>query len=75
MTTRYDNKPVVGYSEGLIISDSKPEKEVTRYSDNRPDNVNHWFTIGATRYNVHNYRSDLRGYPVRWFETVLVGFY
>ncbi len=75
MTTRYDSKAVTGYSEGLIISDSKPEKEVTRYPDNRPDNVNHWFTIGALRYNVHPHRADFGGYPVRWFETVLVGFY
>jgi hypothetical protein len=72
MNTRYDKTPVVGYGEGLVISDVAPIVCVTQFNDGRPENVSHWFRIeGATRaryFNVHPYRSDLGGYPVRWIE-------
>lgn len=56
--TRYNPSPVIGYPCGLIISDSKP----IRFSSNN------WFRFGGKQYNVHPYRDDLGGYPVRWIE-------
>ncbi len=70
MTTTYHKEPVVGYGDGLIKSDESPEHTVEKFNDDRNDNHNNWFTIGDTRYNVHPYRSDFGGYPVRWTESV-----
>ena len=67
--TTYSPTPVIGYSEGLIISDAKPTRIVTHDDDNRGDVSNDWFTIDNVRYNVHPFRNDLGGYPVRWRES------
>ena len=68
-TQRHDPSPVTGYSHGLIISPSSPVREVTKTADGR-DNRNDWFYINDQRFNVHPFRSDLGGYPVRWIETL-----
>ena len=70
MQTTYNNTPVKGYRDGLIISDTRPDRVITHYDDNRGDVSNDWFTIDDRRYNVHPYRADLGGYPVRWSEAL-----
>lgn len=71
---RYDSTPVVGYGEGLVISpDERPVTEYTDRGDMPPGNnanANSWFYIGERKYNVHPFRADLGGYPVRWSEAV-----
>lgn len=62
--TTYDDKPVVGYSYGLIRSNKSPERITAN------GNSNDWFILGNKRYNVHPHRADLGGYPVRWIEPV-----
>ena len=66
MTTRYDSTPVIGYSEGLVIAPGRetPTRIVVA------GNPNLWFYIDLRRYNVHPYREDLGGYPVRWSEAI-----
>lgn len=54
----YDSTPVIGYGDGLVKGQGAPS---------RIDN-NDWIVIGMFRFNVHPYRSDLGGYPVRWIE-------
>ena len=54
----YDNKAVIGYGDGLVTGPGTPS---------RIDN-NDWIVIGMFRFNVHPYRDDLGGYPVRWIE-------
>ena len=66
--THYNPAPVPGYSEGLVVSKDRPDRIITHYDDNRGDVSNDWFTFLGKRYNVHPYRSDLGGYPVRWIE-------
>lgn len=69
----YDPTPVIGYSEGLIISDDPPVREFTDRGDlpkGNKANPNDWFYIETRRFNVHPFRSDLGGYPIRWIETV-----
>lgn len=56
-TATYKKSPVTGYPNGLVIA----ENESPIFSDN-----NHWFYIGGLKINVHPYRRDLGGYPVRW---------
>ncbi len=58
MTVKYDPTPIVGYGEGLVTGDAVPVRE---------DN-NDWIYIGEYVFNVHPYRSDLKGWPVRWID-------
>ena len=75
---RYDNTPVVGYPEGVIItsSDVRPRRVMTDRGDmpkGNKQNANDWFTIGDTHYNVHPYRRQFGGYPVRWSSSYIDG--
>lgn len=73
MNAIYYPARIEGYSEGMIKANFNPTVERTDRGDlpkGNNQNINHWFTIGDTRYNVHGYRPDLHGYPVRWRETV-----
>ena len=75
MTVTFDSTPVVGYREGIVIvtGNEVPERICTEHGGFAPGNrlnINDWFTIGESRYNVHPYRSDLGGYPVRWVEQI-----
>ena len=65
---QYNSTPVTGYQDGIIVSDTAPRKIATSLPDGAR-NINLWFTIETTHYNVHPYREDLRGYPVRWFQS------
>lgn len=72
----YDDTPVVGYPEGIIVASPniKPDREFTDRGDlpkGNKQNANDWFTIGDTRYNVHPYSHQFGGYPVRWIEAVI----
>lgn len=72
MTTTYNPRPVEGYREGVIVSDVAPERVMTDHGAYPPGNKllgNDWFTIDGTHYNVHPYRTDFGGYPVRWAST------
>jgi len=64
--TIYNPEPVEGYDRGLIVTDTNPER-IVEEGGNGPVS-NDWFYLGTVRYNVHPYRRDLGGYPVRWFE-------
>lgn len=72
MSIVYDANSIVGYGDGLIKSDELPAGEFTDRGDlpkgNRK-NYNLWFYLDNKRYNVHPYRRDLCGWPVRWVET------
>lgn len=71
----YNATPIIGYGEGLITSDEPPKREWSDRGDMPKGNnalSNDWFTIESTRYNVHPYRKDLGGYPVRWIESVIL---
>ena len=57
MSTKYNPAPVIGYCDGLVVSDETPLRVKN----------NDWFCIEGRFYNVHPKRSDLGGYPVRWF--------
>lgn len=65
--------PIAGYHAGIIQSDKSPVTEYTDRGDQPAGNMqngNDWFYINNSRYNVHPYRFDLNGYPVRWIETL-----
>jgi hypothetical protein len=67
----HDPVAVPGYSNGIIRSTSSPVREFTDRGDLPPGNkelANDWFTIGDKRYNVHPFRADFGGYPIRWIE-------
>ncbi len=69
--TSYDPTPVEGYQLGIVASNERPKRVMTDRGDHPPGNrmlANDWFTIGTKRYNVHPYRSDFDGYPVRMIE-------
>ena len=68
MSAHYDSMPVTGYSEGIVISDVAPISCTEHFNDNRASNTNLYFKIGNQYFNVHPYRSDLGGYPVRWID-------
>jgi len=76
MTIRYRPEPVIGYSEGLIVTtcNEQPAQIRTPNPDGKSsplhDVVDDWFYIGQRRYNVHPFRADLGGWPVRWHEQV-----
>ncbi|MCK5496371.1 MAG: hypothetical protein KAI41_07675 [Hyphomicrobiaceae bacterium] len=57
--TQYNPAPVIGYGDGLITGNASPV---------RLEN-NDWIFLGDFRFNVHPFRSDLGGWPVRWIET------
>ncbi len=59
---KYDATPVIGYGEGTVKS-GRADSAVRR------ENNNDWITIGRFIFNVHPYRPDFGGYPVRWIET------
>ena len=59
--TTYDPTPATGYGDGVVKGLVTPVV--------RQDN-NDWIYLGELRFNVHPYRSDLGGYPVRWIETL-----
>ncbi len=68
----YIETPVVGYSDGIIKPEpgQQPQRCYSYHADERV-NPNDWFCLdagagGITYFNVHPYRSDLGGYPVRW---------
>jgi hypothetical protein len=63
MAIRYDSTPVVGYGEGLVISDRKEEADFPAID---ADGNNWMVIVDAVEFNVHPYREDLGGYPVRW---------
>ena len=66
MSIQYDSTPVIGYRDGLIkVTSNELPARITVGT-----NSNDWFYIGLRRYNVHPFRSDLGGYPVRWIEIV-----
>lgn len=67
MATTHDATPVTGYRDGIIISDTTPRREATKGGDGR-ENLNDWFYIDGQRFNVHPYRSDFGGWPIRWTE-------
>ena len=58
-STQYISTPVTGYGDGLITGNATPERIAN----------NDWIVVGDFRFNVHPFRSDLGGYPVRWIET------
>jgi hypothetical protein len=58
-STQYISTPVIGYGDGLVTGQVTPS---------RIEN-NDWIVIGNFRFNVHPYRDDLGGFPVRWIET------
>ena len=62
--------PVTGYSEGVVVSEVAPIACTETFDDDRHPNTNHYFRIGDEFFNVHPYRSDLGGYPVRWVTSV-----
>jgi len=68
----YDKTAVPGYRAGRIITDDKPVQIRTPNPDGKPsplyDIVNDWFEVDGRYFNVHPYREDLGGYPVRWIE-------
>lgn len=70
--SKYDKTPVPGYRAGRILTDEKPVQVRTPNPDGKAsplyDVVNDWFEIDGQYFNVHPYRSDLEGYPVRWIE-------
>jgi len=72
MSTTYNSSPIVGYPEGRVISDVAPVACTEHFNDNRPSNTNHYFRIegstGARYFNVHPYRTDIGGYPIRWID-------
>jgi hypothetical protein len=59
----YNPTPVPGYGDGLVKSTEAP----FRYDNND------WIQIGEHYFNVHPYRSDFDGYPVRWIEIYIAG--
>ncbi len=59
MTTQYDSTPVIGYGDGLITSDRAPVQIRNNLK----------FFIDGRVYDVHPFRKDLGGYPVRWHES------
>ena len=63
MTLLYSPVPVIGYSEGLIIAGN--ETPTRTYSERTSED---WFVINDYHFNVHPFRYDLGGYPVRWIE-------
>lgn len=67
----YKPTPVIGYPDGTIESDEQPIMVRTPNSDGKPspmyDNVNYYFVIDDVFYNVHPFRSEFGGYPVRMF--------
>ncbi len=67
----HDDTPILGYRDGIIFitSNERPRRVMTDRGDlpkGNKQNANDWFTIGEMNFNVHPYRSDLKGYPVRW---------
>lgn len=67
----YSSDPVVGYSEGIIKASDPKIEGMERPT--RIDN-NDWIIIGQFRFNVHPFRLDLGGYPVRWIERESGGY-
>lgn len=63
MAIQYDNTPVIGYGEGLIKV-TRGERPILTATGNRK------FHLDGYEYDVHPYRSDLGGYPVRWREEI-----
>jgi len=68
----HDPAAVEGYPQGIIRSnDMPPFRHFTDRGDEPEGNLNNpndWFEIGELFYNVHPYRADLGGYPVRWID-------
>lgn len=74
MKTTYDPTPVEGYYYGIVKSNEAPTRVWTDRGDMPKGNkalCNDWFSIGDTKYNVHPFRFDLAGYPVRWKEPIV----
>ena len=72
MTATYNPTPVEGYRDGIVVSDTAPDRVYTDRGDlpaGNKANDNSWFTIDGVHYNVHPHRRDLGGYPVRWTST------
>lgn len=57
----YAKESVIGYPDGMIKTRGG-EKPITSKK------LNLYFIIGELAYDVHPYRSDLGGWPVRWSE-------
>jgi len=63
MTIRYDPTPAIGYSQGRIVDAKvRPFQSPTG---------NYYFVIDDMAYDVHPFRSDLGGWPVRYSQRIL----
>ena len=68
-TFTYDGEPVIGYGDGIVKADnSKGQGDEELIEQPRRIDNNDWIVIGRFRFNVHPFRADLGGYPVRWIE-------
>ena len=68
MNIYYNATPIEGYGQGLIECDR--DSEPTRWTNVLPHATvpNDYFLIDGLYYNVHPYRADLKGCPVRWIQ-------
>jgi len=68
----YVSEAVEGYYLGIVRTKMKPFRHYTDLGSKPKGNrglANDWFEIGGKFYNVHPYRVDFLGYPVRWIES------